>query len=193
MTARKKVSEVQIAKMIAFDPDLVPVVDDVYGTVEVWLASDYTCVRGRVVGRSHSLSFSKVPVSKDERGTFWNQSSYIVLYNGTRDTVLYFWQGSQSATLWTHARDSITEVLSKAQERAGTKVPIIRLLEGDEPPHFLGIFDGCMLVRHGQAGSFDSMASFLTMYQVRGFNVFNTRYVCCCCCCFRFVQVVQLH
>lgn len=165
-TQRKKVSDAQIARMMAFDPDLVPVVDDVYGTTEMWLASD----------------FAKVPVSKQEMGTFHNANSYIVLYHGTRDTVIYFWQGSKSTTLWSHARESILEVQNKVMEarRAGSeKIPIIRLMEGDEPPHFLGIFNGRMLVRNGAHGDLDTVMHYLSMFHVRGFNLFNTRTIEC--------------
>lgn len=52
-------------------------------------------------------------------------------------------------------------------------------MEGDEPPHFLGIFAGHMVVRDGQAGDYNSVAAFLSMYHVRGFNVFNTRAIQC--------------
>ncbi len=95
---------------------------------QVWLATDY----------------SKVPVSKDEIGVFFNGSSYVVLYHGastawrastplhshlrsaaltgTRDAVLYFWQGSKSPTLWTHARESILDIAQKAHEKTGTSL-----------------------------------------------------------------------
>lgn len=48
--------------MIAFDPDLVPVVDDVYGTVEVWRCADYV----------------KLPLSKADWGAWiWS----LILFN----------------------------------------------------------------------------------------------------------------
>jgi hypothetical protein len=163
-TARKKVSEAQIMKMLAFDPDLVPVVDDVYGQVEVWLIADYT----------------KIPVAANMKGKFYNRSSYIVLYTGQRDTVLYFWQGSESTTLWSHARDEIIEIQQESikNSRKIDKVPIIRLIEGDEPPHFLGIFQGKMVVLNGMANDFGGVR-YLTMLHTRGFNLFNTRTVEC--------------
>lgn len=43
-TARRKVTDAQISKMLDFDPDLVPIIDDVYGSVEVWIASDFAKV-----------------------------------------------------------------------------------------------------------------------------------------------------
>ena len=163
ITARKKVSEAQIMRMLEFDPDLVAVVDDVYGTSEVWLIQDYT----------------KIIVSKENFGTFYNGSSYIILYRGVRNVVLYFWQGAHSTTLWSHARESILEVQNRAAENLKTgKVPIIRLIEGDEPPHFLGMFQGRMLVRIGMADDFDQVR-YLTMFHTRGFNLFNTRTVEC--------------
>lgn len=163
-TQRKKVGEIQIQRMLAFDPDLIPVLDDVYGTVEVWVASDY----------------GKVPVGKDMRGIFFNGSSYILLYHGVRETILYFWQGSASLTLWSHAKTAILEVVQKAQESLKiVNVPIVRLLEGDEPPHMLGIFGGKMTVRKGVFGDYDTIAHPLRMYHIRGFNAFNTRCVEC--------------
>jgi hypothetical protein len=45
-------SQAQIGKMVSFDPDLVPVVDDVYGSVEVW----------------HCLDYHKAPVARSDLG-----------------------------------------------------------------------------------------------------------------------------
>lgn len=35
--------------------------------------------------------------------------------------MLYFWQGSESPTLWTHAREHILEIAQKAQEKFGKR------------------------------------------------------------------------
>jgi hypothetical protein len=84
--------------------------------------------------------------------------------------VIYFWQGSRSSTLWAHCKDSLLDVQARAQEAAirkniGGKVPVVRLAEGDEPPHFLGLFGGAMAVQCGAAGDYDAVR-FLRMFQV---------------------------
>ncbi len=68
------------------------------------------------------------------------------------------------------------QIKAEEQRKRGGKIPIVRLIEGDEPPHFLGLFQGRMVVRNGAAGDFDGV-KYLSMFHTRGFNLFNTRTV----------------
>jgi hypothetical protein len=66
-------------------------IEDVDGTLDIWVAKDH----------------GKVPISKVSYGEFFNSNSYIVLYQSDQGRVIYFWQGSQSHVSWDHAADSI--------------------------------------------------------------------------------------
>jgi gelsolin len=83
--------EIFSRKMLDFNPAKVTQIEDVDGSLDIWVAKDH----------------GKVPISKVSYGEFFNGNSYIVLYQSLQGRVVYFWQGSQSHVSWDHAADSI--------------------------------------------------------------------------------------
>ncbi len=83
--------EIFSRKMLDFNPAKVTQIEDVDGSLDIWVAKDH----------------GKVPISKVSYGEFFNGNSYIVLYQSLQGRVVYFWQGSQSHVSWDHAAESI--------------------------------------------------------------------------------------
>ncbi|GIX68492.1 hypothetical protein CEXT_298461 [Caerostris extrusa] len=141
--------------------------DDASGEVEIWRVDN----------------FDLVPVEESQKGIFFGGDSYIIKYtyhgNGTQ-YILYFWQG-QSSSQDERAASAILTV-KMDNELSGNAVQV-RVVQGQEPEHFLRIFKGRMVIlMGGHASGFKNIHdhdSFdvdgTRLFQVRGTNEFNTR------------------
>lgn len=142
--------------------------DDGSGTTEIWKVEN----------------FDIVPLETSQHGIFFGGDSYIVKYTynkgGSERYILYFWQGQES-TQDERATSAIMTV--KMDNDLGGKAIQVRVVHGQEPEHFLRIFNGKMVIMSGGKASgfknihdYDSYdADGTRLFQVRGTNAFNTR------------------
>lgn len=142
--------------------------DDGSGSYEIWRVEN----------------FDVVPVESSQHGIFFGGDSYIVKYiynkGGSERYILYFWQG-QTSTQDERATSAIMAV--KMDNDLGGKAIQVRVIQGQEPEHFLRIFKGKMVILSGGKASgfknihdYDSYDSDGTrLFQVRGTNDYNTR------------------
>ncbi|GFX69527.1 gelsolin, cytoplasmic [Trichonephila clavipes] len=141
--------------------------DDGSGEVEIWRVDN----------------FDLVPIEESQKGIFFGGDSYIIKYtyrtNGEK-YILYFWQG-QTSSLDERAASAILTV--KMDRELGGKAIQIRVVHGQEPEHFLRIFQGHMVIlMGGHASGFKNIhdhdsydADGTRLFQVRGTNELNTR------------------
>uniref|UniRef100_A0A3Q1F6S3 Scinderin like a n=1 Tax=Acanthochromis polyacanthus TaxID=80966 RepID=A0A3Q1F6S3_9TELE len=107
--------------------------DDGSGKVQIW----------RVEGSE------KVPVDKSTYGQFFGGDCYLLLYSytaGQQKHIIYYWQGltcsqderAASALLTVNLDDSMGGVAEQ-----------VRVTQGKEPPHFVAIFKGQLVIHLG--------------------------------------------
>ena len=117
-------------------------VGDGEGEVTVWVA---------VAGGTEA-------VAAEEAGVFYSAESYVVQYTyptgppgGQKQVghVVYFWLGRDAAAA--SKGTAALEVKARA-DALGPGVPQVRVAQNAEPPHFLRLFGGRMLVRLGGRG-----------------------------------------
>lgn len=178
----KKATIGQVAKTIqtSFDastlhdhPDLAAhtqMVDDGTGKKEIWRVED----------------FDLKPVPSEKYGKFFSGDCYVILYTysarGRQAQMLYYWLGTHSAQ--DEQGTAALKTVEKDDELGGRPVQV-RVVQGKEPPHFLAMFAGRMVVYSGGVssafdgvdGSHDSTLSDTYLMQVRGTTNYNTRAV----------------
>lgn len=142
-------------------------VDDGKGQKEVWRVKN----------------FNLVPVPDNQYGEFFMGDCYIVLYaylEGSREHyILYYWIGSHAS------QDEAGTVAAKAVEldnRLEGRAVQVRVVQGKEPPHFIAVFGGKMVIfEGGYASAFDGPGArdqgrkTSYMLQVRGTTNHNTK------------------
>ncbi|KAL1124642.1 hypothetical protein AAG570_001266, partial [Ranatra chinensis] len=119
------------------------------------------------------LKTELVPVPASTHGIFYSGDCYIIKYEYVVQTkkryILYYWLGLHStvseqtavAFLTVHEGDLVDHNAVHA-----------RVVEGREPPHFLALFKGMLLVMQGEHSDVLPPAF---MFQVRGNSAHNTR------------------
>ncbi|XP_015979412.2 villin-like protein isoform X3 [Rousettus aegyptiacus] len=137
-------------------------VDDGSGKVEVWCIQD--------LGRQ--------PVDPKHHGWLFAGNCYLVLYTyqkmGHVQYILYLWQGHQATTHKIKALHNNAEELDLMYHGALVHEHVTM---GSEPPHFLTIFQGQLVVFQGSTG-YDGKgqpASATRLFHVQGTDSFNTR------------------
>ncbi|XP_063843292.1 advillin-like isoform X2 [Scylla paramamosain] len=144
-------------------------VDDGKGQKEVWRVKN----------------FNLVPVPEKQFGEFFAGDCYIVLYayiEGSKEHyILYYWIGSHAS------QDEAGTAAAKAVElddRLEGRAVQVRVVQGKEPPHFMAVFGGKMVIfEGGYASSFDGAGTrdqgrkSSYMLQVRGTTNHNTKAV----------------
>ncbi|KAF6030460.1 qua [Bugula neritina] len=144
-------------------------VDDGSGTTQVWRIVD----------------FDMVPVERNQIGQFFGGDCYIVLYtyllNNKERYIIYYWQGSK-ATVDEKGASALHAV--QLDDKYGGAPVQVRVVQGKEPPHFMAIFGGKMIIYSGgKAGwtqsqhSNDEGPGERYMLQVRGASALNTKAV----------------
>lgn len=105
-------------------------------------------------------SFDLVQVDEQDYGKFYSGDCYVILYayhDGHRDCyIIYYWMGAHSS------QDEQGTAALKAVElddRLGGAPVQVRVVQGKEPPHFLAMFQGKLVIfQGGLASSFDGEA-----------------------------------
>ncbi|KAG7164926.1 Villin-1-like 2, partial [Homarus americanus] len=144
-------------------------VDDGSGQKEVWRVKN----------------FELIAVPEDKFGEFFMGDCYIILYayleGNSEHYIVYYWLGSDAS------QDEVGTAALKTVElddRLQGRAVQVRVVQGKEPPHFMAIFGGKMVVfEGGYASSFDGAdardeghkSSY--MLQVRGTTSHNTKAV----------------
>ncbi|XP_013369161.1 PREDICTED: villin-like protein isoform X2 [Chinchilla lanigera] len=137
-------------------------VDDGSGKVEMW------CIQNR----------ARQPVDPRHHGQLSSGSCYLVLYTyqklGRVQYILYLWQGHQATADETKALIYNAEELDLMYQGALVQVHVTM---GSEPPHFLAIFQGQLVVFEeitGNNGKGQS-APATRLFHVQGTESHNTR------------------
>ncbi|XP_043224020.1 advillin-like [Amphibalanus amphitrite] len=134
--------------------------DDGSGEKEVW--------------RVHELELT--PVERAEHGTFLDGDCYLVLYRyragGAARQVLYYWLGGRASQL---ERGQAALKTVELDDRLGGRPVQVRVVQGREPPHFMVLFGGRLVVLTGSGGAPSSAGPRLL--QVRGAAQGGTRAV----------------
>ncbi|PNJ74772.1 VILL isoform 2 [Pongo abelii] len=139
-------------------------VDDGSGKVEVWCIQD----------------LHRQPVDPKRHGQLCAGNCYLVLYTYQRlarvQYILYLWQGHQATA------DEIEALNSNAEEldvMYGGALVQEHVTMGSEPPHFLAIFQGQLVIFQERAGHHGKgqSASTTRLFQVQGTDSHNTRTV----------------
>uniref|UniRef100_A0A2I3G6R1 Villin like n=1 Tax=Nomascus leucogenys TaxID=61853 RepID=A0A2I3G6R1_NOMLE len=137
-------------------------VDDGSGKVEVWCIQD----------------LHRQPVDPKRHGQLCAGNCYLVLYTyqrlGRVQYILYLWQGHQATA------DEIEALNGNAEEldvMYGGALVQEHVTVGSEPPHFLAIFQGQLVIFQERAGHHGKgqSASTTRLFQVQGTNSHNTR------------------
>ncbi|KAM5280060.1 villin-like protein [Ctenodactylus gundi] len=137
-------------------------VDDGSGKVEVWCIQD--------LGRQ--------PVNPKDHGRLCSGNCYLVLYTylklGRVQYILYLWQGNQATKDEIKALNSNAEELDLMYQRALVQEHVTM---GSEPPHFLTIFQGHLVVFQGSPGVNEKghPAPATRLFHVQGTESHNTR------------------
>eukprot|EP00321_Phaeocystis_globosa_P006172 CAMPEP_0118831002 /NCGR_PEP_ID=MMETSP1162-20130426/28845_1 /TAXON_ID=33656 /ORGANISM="Phaeocystis Sp, Strain CCMP2710" /LENGTH=846 /DNA_ID=CAMNT_0006762377 /DNA_START=39 /DNA_END=2579 /DNA_ORIENTATION=+ len=136
----KSASELVGSMMNVFKskPNRRSMVDDGSGKIKVWRIED----------------FADVEVPMEMHGQFFAGDSYIVQYTymerNKEAYILYFWLGSKSTQDEKGAAALITKTKDDALGGAATQV---RVVQGQEPSHFVRLFKGHMVVHAGGKAS----------------------------------------
>lgn len=157
------------AKSRAKSPDDQPL-DDGSGKLQVWRIEN----------------FEKVAWPEDKYGHFYGGYSFVVLYSyvpkgKTRDEhMIYFWQGAESSQ---DEKGASALAAVALDDSLGGQATQVRVVQGKEPGHFVGVFKGKMIVHTGgmasgfknraDSDSFDTDGTY--MYHVRSTSAVNTK------------------
>uniref|UniRef100_G1MHM8 Villin like n=1 Tax=Ailuropoda melanoleuca TaxID=9646 RepID=G1MHM8_AILME len=139
-------------------------VDDASGKVEVWCIQD-----------SH-----RQPVERKHHGQLYAGNCYLVLYTyqkmGRAQHVLYLWQGHQATTCEINGLNCNAEELDLLYHGALVQEHVTM---GSEPPHFLAILQGQLVVFQGRMGhnGKGQPPSATRLFHVQGTDSYNTRTV----------------
>lgn len=128
--------------------------------------------------------FDLIPVPEDQHGIFFSGDCYVILYayhDGKRDLyIIYYWLGTHSGQDEQGAAALRTVELD---DRLGGRPVQVRVVQGQEPPHFLAMFGGRMTIFNGGKASAFEGANGETdvgiadtyLLQVRGSSRFTTK------------------
>ncbi|GAB1294795.1 Villin-like protein [Apodemus speciosus] len=139
-------------------------VDDGSGKVEVWYIQD----------------LQRQPVDPKHHGQLCSGNCYLVLYTyqrlGRVQYILYLWKGHQSTVEDVKALNCNAEELDLMHQGALVQGHVTM---GREPPHFLAIFRGRLVVFQGNAGSKGERPpiSDTRLFHVQGTESHNTKTV----------------
>ncbi|XP_050417985.1 advillin isoform X1 [Patella vulgata] len=142
-------------------------VDDGTGEVEVWRVND----------------FELVEVEKGHYGEFFGGDCYVIKYtyqvNNRPHYIIYYWLGAKSSA--DEQGTAALKAVEKDDELGGAAVQV-RVVQNKEPPHFMAMFDGKMIVFSGGKGGWNGGQSNdgpgdKYMLQVRGTSKLNSKAV----------------
>ncbi|XP_037086795.1 LOW QUALITY PROTEIN: villin-1-like [Pollicipes pollicipes] len=145
-------------------------VDDGSGKKEIWRVED----------------FDLKPLAVKDYGKFYAGDCYVVLYTyeacGRDSQLIYYWLGAHSSQ-----DEQGTAALKTVEmdDSLGGRPVQVRVVQGKEPPHFLAMFSGHMVVYSGGRssafdgvnGTRDATIGDTYLLQVHGTTQYNTRAV----------------
>lgn len=140
------------------------------GKVDIWRIED----------------FEKKEIPREQYGQFFRGDSYICLFTYEKNNkpyyIIYFWQGRDSSS----DEKGASALLAKDLDDSMGGEPVqVRVVDGKEPNHFLGLFQGKMVVHEGgRASAYKNRQDTdsydvdgISLFHVRGTNAMNTRAV----------------
>jgi len=135
-------------------------------------------------------NFEMVECMEDEEkfGKFFGGDSYVILYtyekDGREKRIIYFWQGNESSQ--DEKAASAIEAVKLDNQYGGAAVQV-RVVQGQEPRHFIKMFAGKMVVyTGGKASGFKNVHDHDT-YDADGTRLFRVRGTCA-----QDIRVVQI-
>lgn len=147
--------------------------------------------------------FRRSVVPKSEFGRFFSKNCYIILYRYQDTGVFYYWIGKDAGVTEQGTAASLAK--EWASESGLNRPNLVRIDQGKENRHFLGLFKGELIVWSGERGVADKRP--MSLFHIRGTEAANTRCFECadingvylnsddvfllntkvkrsCCCCF---------
>lgn len=96
-------------------------------------------------------NFELVPINPDTYGLFFGGDSYVIKYEynnkrGGSGYIIYYWQGKES-TIDEKASSALHAV--RLDNELGGKAIQVRVVQGQEPRHFIKIFKGKLFIFSG--------------------------------------------
>ncbi|XP_076316612.1 villin-1-like [Tachypleus tridentatus] len=146
----------------------VQMVDDGKGTKEVFRIQSFDLVR----------------VDQKEIGKFFSGDCYVVVYaynNDEKDNfMIYYWLGAKSTA---DEQGTAAFKTIELDEKLNGRAVQVRVVQGKEPPHFMAIFGGKMIILEGgYASGFRNVENNNSCYSetsrllhVRGTSDYNTK------------------
>nr|XP_020038078.1 villin-like protein [Castor canadensis] len=137
-------------------------VDEGSGKVEVWCIQD----------------LCRQPMDPKHHGHLCSDKCYLILYTykklGCIQYILYLWQGQQATTDEIKALNCHAEELDLMYQGALVQEYVTM---GREPPHFLAIFQGQLVVFQGSTGNNErgKPAASIRLFHIQGTNSQNTK------------------
>ncbi|CAB3986258.1 scinderin isoform 2 [Paramuricea clavata] len=140
--------------------------DDARGSVQIWRVEDYELVDW----------------PKSRYGIFFQGDSYVILYTYGKQNdkyIIYYWLGLES----TQDEQGAAALLStKLDDKFGGEPVQQRVVQGQEPEHFLRMLKGKMIVKRGgrskgatTVNEAEEQGGNVHLYKVRGTNEWNVR------------------
>lgn len=121
-------------------------------------------------------NFELAPVDEAAHGMFFGGDSYVIKYTYTKNDreqyIVYFWQGTESSQ--DEKAASAIHAMKLDDELCGRAVQV-RVTQGNEPRHFLKMFQGRTIVfSGGHASGFRNVHDY-DSYDVDGTRLFHVR------------------
>ena len=139
--------------------------DDGTGEKQIWRVEDMELVEvaSRVHDTTNQIFFFQV--EQEKHGFFFAGDSYVIIYTyGDGKSIVYFWQGLKSSTDEKGA-SAIHAARIDNEELGGNAIQVktfglisslqniatqVRVVQGEEPRHFIKMFAGLMVVFSGK-------------------------------------------
>ncbi|XP_064609615.1 advillin-like [Liolophura sinensis] len=114
-------------------------------------------------------------VPRDKHGVFFNGNCYVMVHRQVgeyRSPIIYYWLGKQSSP---EERQRAWRVATDMDEDQGISTVLIRVLDGREPSHFMGLIHRKILVYNGRQADAGKEESMAQMFSVEEMHDSNTR------------------
>jgi len=134
--------------------------DDASGSKKIWRVEDMELVQ----------------VPEDKQGFFFGGDSYVILYQSDSANIVYFWQGLKTS-IDERGASALHAARIDNEELGGNAVQV-RVVQGEEPRHFIKMFRGLMVVFAGGKGSGFNNVRDRDEYDEDGVRMFRVRCAC---------------
>merc|ERR1711970_415730 len=115
-----------------------------------------------------------VEIEQNKQGFFFAGDFYVIVYKyGDNKSIVYFWQGSKSSTDEKGA--SAIHATRIDNEELGGQAIQVRVVQGQEPRHFIKMFGGSMVVFSGGKASGFNNVHDLDDYDEDGTRLFMVK------------------